>query len=113
VAASSDVSQYEAGLARIRARRRRVWLVFFLYIPVVLVVYFVVYLAGAPFEVVPATAIAWMLLYAVVIFMAGYSRCPRCHGYFHIRRFWWHNPFARSCLNCRLPLRLAPPAGTV
>jgi hypothetical protein len=86
------------GLEEIRRRRRFVWIVFFLFIPVVL-------LAHVLFGDLVAryVGLSWMGLFAFVGMRVGWSRCPSCGERFHSTGYW-HNPWTQKCLHCRLHL---------
>jgi hypothetical protein len=88
-----------AGLEEIRRRRRLLWIVFWTYVPVMVLLFKL--LGGWVF---PWAAFAWMGLLGVTGIRVSLSRCPRCGERFH----WslaWHNAWARKCLHCGLPLR--------
>lgn len=86
-------------LGEIRKRRRFTWIVLFLYMPVVL-------LASALFGdvVTPYVAFSWMGFFVFAGARVDWCRCPRCGEKFHSARYW-HNPWTRKCLHCKLPLR--------
>jgi uncharacterized protein (DUF983 family) len=86
------------GLARIRRRRRIVWLVFWTYIPAMVLMS----LLGE--WVFPWAAFAWMALLGVTSVQVSLSRCPRCGERYH----WgstWYSSWTRKCMHCGLPLR--------
>jgi hypothetical protein len=88
-----------AGLEEIRGRRRVLWVVFWTYVPVMVLLY---QLLGS--WVFPWVAFAWMALLGVAGIRVTLSRCPRCGEGFH----WGvgrHNSWTRKCLHCGLPLR--------
>jgi len=87
------------GLAEIRRRRRFTWIVFWTYVPAMVIL---LKLLGS--WALPWAAFAWMGLLALAGIRVTTSRCPRCANYYH----WspgWHNAWARKCLHCGLPLR--------
>jgi hypothetical protein len=86
------------GLHRIRVRRRCLWIVFLLYIPVCLLA---VRLFGENAGLY--SALFCMLVFMVAVLRVDFSRCPRCGNRFHATDFW-HNPWARKCMHCRLRL---------
>src|SRR5215203_5743947 len=86
------------GLHRIRIRRRCVWIVFLLFIPVCLLA---VRLFGE--KAGPYAALFWMAVFAAIVLRVDLSKCPRCGNRFHATEFW-HNPWARKCMHCRLRL---------
>ncbi len=88
------------GLEEIRRRRRLVFVVFLLYIPVVIITFFV--FRSDQFTV--WVALAWMALCAVTIIRASLSRCPRCGKHYHYKRPT-SNPWTRKCLHCGLRLK--------
>jgi len=88
------------GLARIRRRRRLLWIVVFSYLPL---------MGGAMILASSDTlaqriAMLWMLLLVAAGFAIQFSRCPRCSRFFHWGRFYG-NTFARRCLHCHQELR--------
>ena len=102
---------FDAGLAAIRRKRAQVWAMLFGYLPAMVFVALTARAFGLDAEkiVVPA-ALAWMALFAVSAVRAGWARCPRCGKRFSqlmVRGLFAYvsNPFNRSCLNCKLPLR--------
>jgi len=44
----------------------------------------------------------WMLLVILIAFYLQLFVCPRCHRFFFMT-WWYRNPFAQRCVNCRLP----------
>src|SRR5204862_168519 len=66
-------------------------IVFFLYIPVVGVVFAI----SRSEQVAMGLAFAWMALYAFAGIRVGVSKCPRCGRRFHYKRF--SNPWSSKC----------------
>jgi hypothetical protein len=54
-----------------------------------------------------APTVALQLAWVVVVFVTGIRlqifRCPRCGEKFFVSPAYYHNVFARRCLNCGLP----------
>ena len=95
----------KVGLRQIRKKRLSVLVLFFLYIPAVLIVWFITRSESAT----TMFAIAWMVAFAIAAMVVSFSRCPRCDKYFHLRRlrfpfYMFENIATRRCLNCDLRL---------
>ena len=99
---------YAAAWRDLRRRRIIFWAVFLSYIPGVWAIFFAV---GLPLSALTgiepdhfglAIASCWMAAFAVTGWRLGLFSCPRCHKRF-FATWWYHNPFARKCLNCGLP----------
>jgi len=88
----------EAGLRRIRARRRRVLVLFIGFLPIVWLSSLVVSF-GTVGGIVIACYMGLLFFSAV---LSGFSNCPRCGNTFCMSS--WANPFAQRCMNCGLPL---------
>lgn len=89
----------EQGLTRIRARRRRVWVVWF-------GSFLVVGLFGSLTESPQLTlylALASMGLFVAAMVAVAFSRCPRCGKLFH-QGMVLRNSWTNRCLHCGLPL---------
>src|SRR6185295_12473600 len=86
-----------AGLTRIRARRRLVWIIFAIALPTV---YLVSRLWDAAFDFVLAVAI---LAFGAAPVWLSRSRCPRCGERFNAKRYWG-SIWVPACLHCGLPL---------
>lgn len=69
------------------------------YIPLV----FLLYLAQLPEWLIIGAAVVLVCMGMVVAFAIGYSRCPACGQFFHVRGMSG-NIFVRKCLHCGLPL---------
>jgi ABC-type Na+ efflux pump permease subunit len=106
-----------AGLATIRRKRRFVWIIFFLYLPAVMLFGFILrsllhsyFPKDTESSLMMGVALFWMALFTFAIYRASFSKCPRCGKNFNIiiKHRWsvgFCNPFARSCLNCGLKMR--------
>jgi len=107
---SSTAQEIEAGLNLIRARRKRMWLIFFGYIPfMVVAVNMIALVTGSPH--VPESAVVILFVaYGIVWLGSGsavsFSNCPRCHSSFFVGSMSI-NPFASKCGNCGLSLKRA------
>lgn len=88
------------GLEEIRRRRRSVWIVFFLYFPVVGVAFAI----SQSEHVAMGVAFAWAALYLFAGIRVDVSKCPRCGRRFHRKRYF-ANPWSGKCLHCGLRLR--------
>lgn len=93
---NSEGTMIASGLEDIRRRRRVVWIVFFLYLPVVALADLIFTNAVAPY-----VAGFWMAVFGISGFRVWSSRCPRCGERFHTTN-WWHNCWTRRCLHCQL-----------
>jgi hypothetical protein len=100
----AGVGDIRRGLQDIRARRRRVGLMFVAYVLVMLIVALVaewlhlewlIYIVGFGYFLAWAIAIQWV----------AYSVCPRCGKKFHSRSRWGGNPWRAACANCQLSLK--------
>ena len=47
--------------------------------------------------------IAWLGLFAIANARVHLSKCPRCRQRYH-EKDWFHNPWTRRCLHCKLEL---------
>jgi len=92
----------DAGLRRIRARRRRVLVLLLGFLPVMWLTSFV-FKSGNVSGVVTA-CYATLLLYSAVL--SAFSNYPKCGNTFCMSS--WSNPFAQRCMNCGLPLSGEP-----
>jgi hypothetical protein len=100
---SNPSENIERNLSRIRFLKRRVFYVFWSYIPSLLVVGFI----GRPFGLTEngliAAACLYGLVFASLIIPLYYVDCPNCRNkYFRYKSS--HNPFAKKCMNCGLSL---------
>jgi hypothetical protein len=85
------------GLRGIVSRRQWTWRIWLGGIPTAAVLALV---AGE--RVFTAAAFAYLVLWCVVIFRAGFARCPRCHAFFDRGRLGSWNPWRRECGSCGL-----------
>lgn len=99
-----DRMRYADALIDIRARRRVVWVLFFGYIPAVMVLTPLLRSVIHHRNPMFIAAISWMVLFAVASFRVTTVRCPRCASRFHAA-FLWQNPWTRRCLHCGLHVR--------
>lgn len=86
------------GLARIAQRRRWVWYVFIAFVPVVALAA----LVGGP-DALNTVGFAVLALWAVIVALSGFARCPRCANIFSMGN-GIANPWRRTCGNCGLAL---------
>ena len=93
----SDREHYAEALTDIRRRRRLLSILFLGYIPAVMALAQLV-------RSVMTVVFGWMALVAVAGLRVEWARCPRCGNHFHSTVFW-HNPWTRRCLHCRLHVR--------
>jgi hypothetical protein len=100
-----DAAQVERELAVIRRLRRRVWILFWLYLPVVGGTGVLIERArpSGKDALIMSIALLWMLAYGYTGVRVGWSRCPRCKRRFHSKRGFFYM-FARRCVHCALPL---------
>jgi hypothetical protein len=90
-----------AGLKRIRARRRLVWITFAAALPSISLVSLV---WDAPFDRMVGVAI---IVFGAAIVWHSLSRCPRCGERFNATRYWG-SIWVSACLHCGLPLTAKP-----
>lgn len=87
------------GLANIRWRRRTVWWLFYVYVPVVGLVYAV----SRSNEVTQWVALGWLAVFAFAAAYAGFSKCPGCGKTFNV--MWClTNSGTGQCRHCDLRL---------
>ena len=89
-------------LARIR-RRRAFALGVFAALPFTLAAFFLTPWSRETREVL---VLAWVAIYSLATMLHVFSRCPRCGHLFH-SVFGFHNPYARTCRGCGLPVDAA------
>ena len=51
----------------------------------------------------PIIGAAWIASFIIAAIRIQWFRCPKCHEKF-FSSFWYHNPYARKCVHCGLPL---------
>ena len=88
------------GLARIRRRRRRLFLVLGA-LPLVLLAHAV---APWPREALQLLVLAWVATYSLVTIQFVFSRCPCCGQLFH-SVLGWHNPLSPTCRGCGVSIQ--------
>lgn len=84
------------GLRRIQRRRRLLWGLLLLFLPVCLLV--LVIAGTGPSEWV---ALTFMASFAMIALWTSFARCPRCEHLFHWRDSFV-NPWSQRCGNCGL-----------
>jgi hypothetical protein len=84
-----------------RIRKLRRWLVWILvaYFPIV----FLLYYLQMSFWLFVFFCATWICIGIVVAFMIGFSTCPICRQYFHVRGLEGKT-FTKECLNCGIRL---------
>ena len=84
----------EVAVARLKARKRAVWIAFFLG-PLVTVG------AGAidP-QLAPVAFGLWGVAFVITSFRSWFTACPACGRLFHLSENLVSNPFATSCMKC-------------
>ncbi len=70
------------------------------YLPVVALLY----LLRLPEWLIIATAVAWVVAGVGVGFTIGFSRCPACGEYFHVRGTGG-SVFVKTCMHCGIGLK--------
>jgi len=100
---AAHARNYETEWGDYRRRRWYFWTIFLTYVPGVIAIGYVAELLGAKDErVMIRASIVWMIAFGIVGFWSSLWHCPRCR-----ERFFWGpryiNPWARACLNCKLP----------
>ncbi|KAF0219529.1 MAG: hypothetical protein FD174_1989 [Geobacteraceae bacterium] len=95
-----EQERINAGLKRIRTFRKSLGVIVLGFIPVV----YLLYLLELDEWLFMSLGVAWVCLGVVIELVIGFSRCPACRGYFHVRGMTG-NIFARKCMNCGVPLK--------
>jgi hypothetical protein len=95
-----DQERITASLKRIRTFRKSLGVIVLGFIPLV----YLLYLMELPEWLFFSIGIAWVCLGVIIELIVGFSRCPACRGYFHVRGMAG-NIFARKCMNCGVPLK--------
>lgn len=102
--------EFGRGLRSIRRRRRYVWGIIAVYLPVMWGA-----LRVSSFHAASIAFGVWLLLLCICVFAAALCRCPACGNYFHMHGLTLL--FCRRCLHCNLHLNAdrrgeSPPAPT-
>lgn len=97
---SQEQKRIEDGLRRIRYTRISLGVVVITFVPVV----YLLFLLQLPERVIITTGTAWVCLGVILELFMGFSRCPACRGFFHVRGMSG-NIFTRKCMNCGVPLK--------
>ncbi len=91
-----DPVAYMDVLKKTRRRRRYFFGVVLLYIPAILITYYI-----SPTNRAMGTLFGfWVVILIIVTFLAAVSRCPRCGNYFHMHGMTFL--VLRKCLHCQL-----------
>jgi hypothetical protein len=91
-----DLKEFGPGLGKIRKRRRFLWGVILVYLPVM---WTTLRLTGS-FNVTAAVFVVWIILLCIFATVAACARCPRCGNYFHMHGMTLL--YLRKCLHCQL-----------
>jgi hypothetical protein len=88
----------EADLAKIGSLHRWLTGILITYLPVVVCLF----LMRLPEWLILTGCLAWVCAGSVTAFMIGFSRCPACGQFFHVRG--GGSLFAKKCLHCGIRL---------
>lgn len=98
---AQEREQIDTGLRGIRSRHRLLAGILVTYLPVIVLLY----LMRLPEWLVIGAAVVWVCAGIFVAFTIGFTRCPACSNYFHVRGMGG-NVFVRACMHCGI--RLSP-----
>jgi len=88
-----------SALRKIKSMHRWMIGILIAYIPVVILLY----LLQLPEWLILVSAVGLICLGIVIAFMLGFSRCPDCKQYFHVRGMTG-NIFSGKCLHCGITI---------
>jgi hypothetical protein len=94
-----DQQHIDAALRRIRSLRRWLASVLLTYLPMSLLCY----IFRIPAWIFLTACAIWVFLGVVIALRIGYSICPVCRQYFHVRGMEG-DTFSRECVNCGIRL---------
>ena len=80
---------------RLRTRKRRAWIAFFLLLPITLLGQLISGEAGAI-----VAFYSWATVFAVANLVSWWTKCPRCGKQFHLSDKGFSNPWTGRCLHC-------------
>jgi predicted membrane chloride channel (bestrophin family) len=95
-----DREKIAKGLKRIRTLRKLLLVIVIVFAPLV----YLMAMEELPLGIVMSVGISWICLGVVIELMIGFSRCPACREYFHVRGMTG-NLLARKCMHCGVPLK--------
>jgi hypothetical protein len=93
--------EIEAGLQRIRRRRRDYWVAFFGYLPTCTLVAIATRWFDPEGNIAGVFAVAYFATTMILAIRMQRSKCPRCEKIF-AAKWYWGNPWTQSCLHCHL-----------
>jgi hypothetical protein len=96
---NNEQERVEAGLKDIRFLHRLLVGILITYIPVVAGFY----VMRLPEWLIIASAVIWVSAGIIVAFAIGFSRCPTCGRYFHVRGTGG-GVFVKACVHCGVRL---------
>lgn len=101
---AQEQERINAGLRRIRHLRIALWAIVIAFVPLV----YSLMLTNVAEPVIMAVGIAWVCVGVVIELMLGFSRCPACNKYFHVRGMRGNvlvsKIFTKKCMNCGIRL---------
>ncbi len=95
-----EQQRIHAGLRRIRLLRTGLGVIAMAFVPLV----YLLYVLELPIKIFMSIGAGWVCLGVIIELIIGFSRCPSCRGYYHVRGMSG-NIFARKCMNCGIPLK--------
>ncbi len=95
-----EQQRINAGLKRLRFLRRSLGVIVITFVPVV----YLLLIMDVPERIIMTIGITMVCLGVVIELVIGFSRCPACKNFFHVRGMSG-NIFARKCMNCGIPLK--------
>lgn len=96
--ATEDFASYRAGLSSIRKRRRYLWALIIVYLPMMWLAQKV---TGSFNGAMPVFGV-WCVLLIVAVSFLAVVKCPRCGNLFHVNGMTML--VLRRCLHCQLRL---------
>ena len=97
---SENHLRIQSGLARIRFLRRALLVIILVFAPLV----YVIAMQNVPMRIVMIVGISWICLGVIIELVLGFTRCPACRGYFHVKGMSG-SIFAKKCLHCGVSLK--------
>jgi len=93
---TTELSEIGPGLARIRRRRRYLWLVSIAYVPIMWITLKWTHSNKA----LGVVFVIWVVFLCKAVLPVAFVFCPRCGNYFHMKGFM--PLYLRRCLHCGL-----------
>lgn len=98
-----NIEQFSERLRQIRFRRRCTWIIFFGYIPSMLIISYLISPFISSENIFIFCVIAYALILMVCSIYSFFSKCPRCNNVFSYKGF--SNPWNQRCLHCKLHIK--------